>query len=326
MTSYKLDPIRRRFASVYKNLMRRCYPYNSQENKDLSRMCSRRGFPHRRFNLGLQDLNNPKKGGMVDEWIHLRNNFINWCQTQNPPAGYCLERIDQNKPYGPDNCQFIPSEEKYKNLSNNHWVEYKGERMTFSELIKRYSVVSRAAVLERLKRGLTLEEALTTPSRKKNSNYMEKQKINQAKREAARKTEVEYRHKLQALTESLYFVCQKFYRLDRKWKLVVTRAKKGEPATRQSIIEECEQAFLETEPIDLKIESLLDELGEIIQGCPQLSVTSAFTSLVNVPLPLMKRRDQLLACIENTKNNEEAMVRFKINLRKWAVAVPTYAW
>ncbi len=327
MTSYKLNPVKRRFASLYKNLMRRCYPSNNQVYMNFGRPYYYLGLLQQRiFKLGLQDLSNPKNGGMVDEWLYSKNSFIYWCQQQNPPANYCLERIDQNKPYGPDNCHFICPEEKYKNLSNNHWVEYKGERMTFSELIKLYSVVSRAAVLERLQRGFTLEEALTTASRKKNSNYMEKQKINQAKKEAARMIEADYRQKWQEITESVYLISKKVPMLDRNWKMVVKKANKVEVGMEKQVVEECNKAFLETEPINSEIGSLVTDIGRLFQNWPKLRPWSVALSLATVMLTLRKRRGQLLACIENTKNNEEAMVRFKINLRKWPVAVPTYTW
>jgi hypothetical protein len=325
MTSYKLDPIKRRFASVYKNLMRRCYPYNSQGNKDLSRMCSRRGLPDRHFNLGLQDLSNPQNGGIVDEWIHSKRNFINWCLAQNPPAGYCLERIDLSKPYGPDNCQFIPPDEKYRKLSTNNWVDYKGERMILSDLIKNYSLVSGAAVRDRLRRGFSLEEALTTPSRKKSKNYIKQLKENKDKKEAARIIEADYRQKWQEITESVYLISKKVSTLDRNWKMVVRKANKVEVGMEKQVVEECNKAFWETDPINSEISSLVTDIGRLFQNWPKLRPWSVTLFLATVMLTLMKRRGQLLACIENTKNNEEAMVRFKINLRKWAVAVPTYA-
>jgi hypothetical protein len=325
MTSYKLNPEKRRFASVYKNLMRRCYPYDTQEKKSLSRMCSRRGFPHRRFNLGLQDLNNPKNGGMVDEWLRSRNSFIYWCQVQNPPAGYCLERIDLSKPYGPDNCQFIPPNEKYRKLSTNNWVEYKGQRMILSDLIKNHSLVSRAAVQDRLRRGFSLEEALTMPSRKKSKNYIEQLKENKDKKEAARIIEADYRQEWQEITESVYLISKKVSMLDRNWKMVVKKANKVEVGMEKQVVEECNKAFWETEPINSEIGSLVTDIGRLFQNWPKLRPWSVTLFLATVMITLMKRRGQLLACIENTKNNEEALIRYRINLRTWAVAVPTYA-
>lgn len=49
------------------------------------------------------------------------------------PSGATLERIDNNGPYSPDNCRWATVKEQCANRSSNIVVEYKGEKMLFSD-------------------------------------------------------------------------------------------------------------------------------------------------------------------------------------------------
>lgn len=92
--------------------------------------------------------NNPKdisyhnygaKGVTVcNEWMHDYLNFKKWALKNgyNPDAkrGECtLDRIDNSKGYGPNNCRWVNARVQSNNRKNSYRIEYNGEIHTASE-------------------------------------------------------------------------------------------------------------------------------------------------------------------------------------------------
>lgn len=104
---------------------------------------------------------------VCDEWKDSYENFKKWAMSNgyqaNAKRGECtIERIDVDGQYCPSNCVWKTIEEQENNKTNNHFVEYKGERHTISEWA---SILGMAynTLLNRINHGWTIERALTEP-------------------------------------------------------------------------------------------------------------------------------------------------------------------
>lgn len=49
------------------------------------------------------------------------------------PLGFTIERIDNNREYGPLNCRWATPEDQARNKRTNHWVILNGERLIFTD-------------------------------------------------------------------------------------------------------------------------------------------------------------------------------------------------
>lgn len=78
---------------------------------------------------------------------------------ERPSSGLSLERVDNDKPYGPDNCVWATSAAQSINRSVTLYVEFRGRKVALKQLVdelgKDYHLV-----YYRLKRGWDLEKAI----------------------------------------------------------------------------------------------------------------------------------------------------------------------
>lgn len=102
---------------------------------------------------------------ICDEWLNDPDSFCKWALSNGYQKGLTIDRIDNNKDYSPDNCQWIPLKEQMSNQSTNVFVEYNGERHTISQWAEKLGI-ERTTLHNRLKYyGWSVEKALTTPVR-----------------------------------------------------------------------------------------------------------------------------------------------------------------
>jgi len=79
------------------------------------------------------------------------------------PAGYTIDRIDNDGDYTPDNCRWATMATQTRNTRQNNWLEFRGERMVIEDWARRVGICA-TALSWRIKRW-GLERALTTPRR-----------------------------------------------------------------------------------------------------------------------------------------------------------------
>jgi hypothetical protein len=122
------------------NMRRRCY---NQKNKSFKDYGAR----------GIK---------VCDRW---HDDFEKFFSDMGPrPAGYTLERIDNDASYSPTNCVWAPKLVQASNTRSNRFLEYGGERMTVAQWSRRLGFPN-WALRGRLNIGWTIERALTTPLR-----------------------------------------------------------------------------------------------------------------------------------------------------------------
>ena len=103
------------------------------------------------------------KRGIYEGWIG-NNGYLTFLSDMGErPEGYSIERIDNNKGYYPDNCKWASMKEQENNRGNNNQIEYQGQTKTITQWAEEYGL-SHQTLRHRLnKRGMTIEEALTSP-------------------------------------------------------------------------------------------------------------------------------------------------------------------
>lgn len=96
-----------------------------------------------------------------DEW---RDSFEAFYKDigPRPGPGMTLERIDNAKGYCKGNCRWATRTEQARNTRGNVYLEYNGELRQLCEWAE-LKGMRREALWARLKRGMTLDEALNTP-------------------------------------------------------------------------------------------------------------------------------------------------------------------
>jgi hypothetical protein len=81
-----------------------------------------------------------------------------------PTPKHTLDRTDNDRGYGPDNCRWATRIEQNRNRRDNHLVCYRGQTLPLSQWAEKLGVNARM-VGERLRRGWTAERAFEAPKR-----------------------------------------------------------------------------------------------------------------------------------------------------------------
>lgn len=105
---------------------------------------------------------------LCEEWKDFRL-FYEWAIKSGYADNLTLERIDNGDNYSPENCRWATIKEQANNRRSNHIIEYAGERLTLAQWSEKLGV-SWACLYERLRKGWTIERALTTPHPRKRRN------------------------------------------------------------------------------------------------------------------------------------------------------------
>lgn len=104
---------------------------------------------------------------VCDEWRHSYNSFSIWALANGWDEGLTIDRKDGARGYCPENCRFVTQFENNLNRINTVFVEYKGSKVSLFSLLDDYGLLNHlAAIRTRLKRGYSIEDAISKPIRK----------------------------------------------------------------------------------------------------------------------------------------------------------------
>jgi len=78
------------------------------------------------------------------------------------PPGLSIERIDNEKGYGPDNCRWATMHEQSMNKRSNRYLTVRGETLHISDMAMKYGI-GLSTLKVRLHRGRSDEDAVLTP-------------------------------------------------------------------------------------------------------------------------------------------------------------------
>lgn len=102
---------------------------------------------------------------VCEEWANSYLTFYEWAMSHGYKQGLQIDRIDNQKDYCPENCRWATKLEQENNKTTNIRIEYKGETHTMTEWA-RIVGLTKSCLGTRLRKGWAVEKALTTPSKK----------------------------------------------------------------------------------------------------------------------------------------------------------------
>ena len=97
---------------------------------------------------------------VCEEWKKDFMNFYNWAINNGYEEHLTLDRIDNNKGYYPENCRWATVKEQANHRTTNVYYTFNGETKTGKQWCEIYNI-SQTTLNDRLKRGWSLEQALT---------------------------------------------------------------------------------------------------------------------------------------------------------------------
>jgi len=98
---------------------------------------------------------------LCEQWKLDPVSFVNWCLSNGYKKGLHIDRIDNDKDYSPENCRFVTSKENMNNTSSNVYIEYKGAKMTLTQISELTNISCFAIRYRMTNKGMTIEEAVS---------------------------------------------------------------------------------------------------------------------------------------------------------------------
>jgi hypothetical protein len=99
---------------------------------------------------------------VCDRWLDSFENF--YADMGDAPDKHTLERLDNDGPYSPENCEWRTKSQQLRNTRENRMVTIFGVTMTAIEAAEKYGM-DYQRFLGRMRIGWSAEKAATTPVR-----------------------------------------------------------------------------------------------------------------------------------------------------------------
>ncbi len=100
--------------------------------------------------------------GVCDRWLSFENFLAD--MGRRPSPGHSLDRLDNDKSYGPDNCTWSTREKQARNRRTSRMVMFRGETRSLADWCEMLRVPYKR-VESRIRLGWGLEAAFTEPAR-----------------------------------------------------------------------------------------------------------------------------------------------------------------
>ncbi|EPQ6908791.1 helix-turn-helix domain-containing protein [Citrobacter freundii] len=134
---------------------------------------ARAGLPHRvSARREYQSSDHGREHGgrgitVCERWL-LFENFL--CDMGSRPEGKTLDRIDSNKGYFKENCQWQTMQEQQRNRRNNRIIKTPDGEMCVSEAAIHYGI-NKSTLLTRINNGLSEFDSCTTPVKSRGDRH-----------------------------------------------------------------------------------------------------------------------------------------------------------
>lgn len=99
---------------------------------------------------------------LCKEWEGNFLEFYNWSMANGYEKGLTIDRIDSNKDYASDNCRWVGFYVQNNNLKSNHLITHNGKTLSIYAWAREVGLKENT-LSERIRRGWSIERALTTP-------------------------------------------------------------------------------------------------------------------------------------------------------------------
>lgn len=102
---------------------------------------------------------------VCDRWLASFAAFLSDMGSRPGPEGTSIDRIDNAKGYGPDNCRWATIHEQMQNTRGTRLIAFEGRSMGIAAWAREIGI-NKESLRTRLLRGWTIEAALTTGATK----------------------------------------------------------------------------------------------------------------------------------------------------------------
>jgi hypothetical protein len=89
---------------------------------------------------------------------------------ERPSGAHMIERTNNDGDYEPSNCEWATRPKQYRNRHDNRMLTHNGETLCLTDWATR-GKLSVQALHYRLRKGWSMEDALTTPANHANNNH-----------------------------------------------------------------------------------------------------------------------------------------------------------
>jgi hypothetical protein len=100
---------------------------------------------------------------VCERWRHRFENFFA-DMGKRPSDEHSIDRIDNDGPYSPENCQWATGKQQARNRQTNRLIDFDGKTMTTADWAEHLGI-ERHIIENRIVKGWSVERALTVPSR-----------------------------------------------------------------------------------------------------------------------------------------------------------------